>query len=522
MTRPAVRTLVAAAAIACLAERPAHAHPGHDHTDGAPAAAVPDHMRTRVAELNAAGFASRRPVRVSSDDDTALDDDPAVDHAPASTCDDRAAPAPPSLAIHGHFQPFASSLTLRWDDSFYYVGSNGLPDHPMMIGIRAWQQQVPLPQKYFDQNAWRIPLHPVPALKPATTKNQFLRGAIALAVNGVPIFNPLNNRGADSYLIGELDEWGGHCGRGDDYHYHLPPVHLEKQVGKGRPIAYALDGYPIYGYDEADGSKVTGLDSINGHHGDDGAYHYHATKTHPYLNGGFHGEVVERDGQVDPQPRAQPVRESLPPLAGARITDFKSTGPNKYELKYEINGRPGYVRYAIADDGSVAFTFIDTAGDSTRETYQPSRRRTGESKPNEDKPKENKPANRPATSRGPAPGAARKPWIAEHLAELDVDKNGALTREEMRAEALRTFAAYDIDSDGRLTKSEYDRPGVRTPLAGFVRGHAAEIDADGDTVITKQEVTEFALQLFGKADRNADGKTTLEEASISGPQNRKP
>ncbi|MCA9078692.1 MAG: hypothetical protein KDA93_26950, partial [Planctomycetaceae bacterium] len=62
--------------------------------------------------------------------------------------------------IHRHFTPFKDSLGLRWDERFYYVESNGLPDHPMMIGITAWQQQVPLPQSYTGNNAWRIPLHP--------------------------------------------------------------------------------------------------------------------------------------------------------------------------------------------------------------------------------------------------------------------------------------------------------------------------------------------------------------------------
>jgi hypothetical protein len=57
-----------------------------------------------------------------------------------------------------------------------------------MIGIRAWQQQVPLPQKYVGDNAWQIPLHPVPAANPATTKGRFLRGAIAYAPDGYPIY----------------------------------------------------------------------------------------------------------------------------------------------------------------------------------------------------------------------------------------------------------------------------------------------------------------------------------------------
>jgi hypothetical protein len=98
-----------------------------------------------------------------------------------------------------------------------------------------------------------------------TTKDRFLRGAIALAVNGIPIFNPLNNRGEDAFASGELDDFGGHCGRADDYHYHVAPVHLEKVVGKGNPIAYALDGFPISGYTEPDGAPVKGLDWMGGH-----------------------------------------------------------------------------------------------------------------------------------------------------------------------------------------------------------------------------------------------------------------
>ncbi|HWB00352.1 MAG TPA: YHYH protein, partial [Pirellulales bacterium] len=277
------------------------------------------------------------------------------------------------------FEPFAKlkAINYRWDDRWFYVESNGIPAHPMMVGITAWQQQVPLPQKYFGANAWQIPLHPRPAAEPASAKNRFLRGAIAVAVNGIPIFNPLNNRGDDAYLFGELDEYGGHCGRADDYHYHLAPVHLEKQIGKGKIIGYALDGYPIYGYTEPDGSQVTGLDWLNGHKDAAGHYHYHATKTYPYLNGGFYGEVTEIEGQVDPQPRAEGVREALPPLRGAKIVGFTSPKPNSYLLTYDISGRKGRVAYTLNADGSVAFTFSDPNGRSTSYTYQPRRRGPG-------------------------------------------------------------------------------------------------------------------------------------------------
>ena len=54
---------------------------------------------------------------------------------------------------------------------------------------------------------------------PLSLKTNFMKGAVAIAPNGVPIFNPLNNTGEDAYAIGELDQWGGHCGKADDYHY---------------------------------------------------------------------------------------------------------------------------------------------------------------------------------------------------------------------------------------------------------------------------------------------------------------
>jgi len=285
-----------------------------------------------------------------------------------------AAPKPKTGAaidIADAFAPFEKLKTIscRSDARWFYVESNGIPDHPLMVGIRSWQQQVPLPQKYVGDNAWQIPLNPVPAADPSTTKNRFLRGAIALAVNGIPIFNPLNNRGEDAFLVGELDEYGGHCGRADDYHYHLPPVHLEREVGAGRPIAYALDGYAIYGFTEPDGSPVKNLDRLGGHEDAQGHYHYHATKQYPYLNGGFRGEVTERDGQVDPQPRAEGLREALPPLRGAKIVGFDAPRPDTRRLTYEINGRRGTVEYSVATDGTANFSFTDPAGRTTQTTY---------------------------------------------------------------------------------------------------------------------------------------------------------
>ncbi|MFM1768741.1 MAG: hypothetical protein RJA22_1270 [Verrucomicrobiota bacterium] len=301
--------------------------------------------------------------------------------------------APQGLAMEASFRVFAPAVRVRRDERYLHVESEGLPAHNMMVGITAWQQQVPLPQAYTGANAWRLPLQPVPSANPVSIRDRFLRGAIALAANGIPIFNPQNNRGEISQQIGELDEWGGHCGRADDYHYHAAPLHLQEQLGPDRPIAIALDGYPIYGLTEPGGGNPTGLDAFRGHETPGLGYHYHASREYPYVNGGFHGQVVEQGGQVDPQPRASSVRQAQPPLRGARITQFKAAPDHRsFSLDYQVNGRPAAIRYSTQGDGHWLFRFTGPDGIVREETYRAGERRGG-----------------PGRAGGPPPQGGRRP-----------------------------------------------------------------------------------------------------------------
>ncbi|MEM1225541.1 MAG: sulfatase-like hydrolase/transferase [Planctomycetota bacterium] len=550
--------------------------------------------------------------------------------------DTKEAPAPELAKL---FTPFQETVKVRFDRHYLFVESNGMPAHPMMIGIKAWQQQVPLPQSYAGENAWRIPLHPVPATNPMSTKEHFFRGAIALAVNGVPIFNPIKNDGkTDTLEAGELDQWGGHCGRADDYHYHVAPVHLEKTVGAGNPVAVALDGYPIYGYNDPNSKPPTDLDWLNGHKGSDGKYHYHATQTFPYLNGGFYGEVVEQNGQVDPQPRARPMRPSLSGLKGAKITGFENPKPDSYVVIYDVNGDKRSVRYTVADDGSATFSFVSQQG-TTTETYTPRQRgergdavrRNGAPSPEEKRPtrgeqpagdrggerrggqgqpgqggarrgdgpsqggggnpilkaldvnrdgivdkaeiqkaatalltldknrdgqltseelrgtggqrgQDNLPQagrrqgdrgqgdrpqrggrqgngrpNQAGGPRGPQPGdGPRQPWIIVHAAEIDLNKDNIISRDELVGESEKAFGGYDTDQNEELSDSELRVKGnVRSAMGGFLRGHAKELDHNNDGVLTRKEVVDNATKMFAKIDSNADGKITRTELEAS-------
>jgi hypothetical protein len=304
---------------------------------------------------------------------------PAAKYVLTSTYLAAATGSAPLIAVP--FQTFTKNVSVRWDEKYLYVEAKGLPEHPLMAGIKSWQQQVPIPQTYAGATAWRIPLKPVPAKEPMSAKTHFMRGAIALAANGVPIFNALNNRGDDAKAFGELDNFGGHCGKADDYHYHDAPVFLEKELGKGKPIAVALDGYAIYGYNEPDGATPAKLDAFGGHETKALGYHYHAQKKYPYINGGFHGEVTEVDGQVDPQPSASHVRRTgssytQSPLRGALIKDFIQDG-NKYALNYTLNGKALSVKYKLNEDKTWTFVYSNPDGTTASETYTPGERGPG-------------------------------------------------------------------------------------------------------------------------------------------------
>ncbi|MBP2830664.1 YHYH protein [Aquimarina sp. U1-2] len=266
----------------------------------------------------------------------------------------------------GHF----SGVTTTADDSYLYVESNGIPEHGMMTGITNWQQQVPIDQNYTKDNSWAFPLQPVLAETPLLSSEHFMRGAIAIAVNGIPVFNPLNNRGEDAFVIGELDNWGGHCGRADDYHYHIPPTHLEAIIGSDQPLAYALDGFPIYG------ETTDELDEYLGKFNEDGSYQYHTTNTFPYFIAGMRGQVTldpnstAPEDQILPQALTQEVRPALMPLAGAEITNFSSTGTNAYSLEYQIGIDTYYTNYSWDENGLYTYEYVDSEGNITIETYQ--------------------------------------------------------------------------------------------------------------------------------------------------------
>lgn len=275
---------------------------------------------------------------------------------------------PNCLGKDATFAPYFDDLNVYCDEAFMYIEAQSLADHDMMIGITAWNQQVPLPQHFEEDNAWRIPLHPIWANESTPTTGQ---GPIAVAINGVMIYNPTQQDGIydeqhDPYLIGELDTCGGHSGRADDYHYHIAPNcvidTLVEETIPEQPIAYALDGFPIYGYENADGS-IPELDECGGEFDENGDYHYHAISVFPYVNGCFSGEF-----DISLQPATYPIRGAGEPIQ-VLITDYYEGDDGFFHLEYEFEGNLLSINYRETEDGCYEFQFVDASNNISAEIY---------------------------------------------------------------------------------------------------------------------------------------------------------
>jgi hypothetical protein len=215
-----------------------------------------------------------------------------------------------------------ASITFTTANGRVSVKSNGLPKgthtgtYPVAAGSEAYS---------YDRNPNRITAQSVDVTLPkpaAAAKPSCLTGGpIAIAVNGVAIFDALDamNRDAVAYEI--LDRCQGHPERNGRYHYHDIPECLTKGDRAGQHsgvVGYALDGFPITGPRGDGGTTVSNadLDACHGHVGTivlNGkrvrSYHYHATLEYPYTLGCFHGtplRIRATGGSGGPPPPPPP------------------------------------------------------------------------------------------------------------------------------------------------------------------------------------------------------------------------
>ena len=219
-------------------------------------------------------------------------------------------------------------VSVNCDTQFAYVSSKGLPSHAMMNGITATNLQVPTAQNFWGSNGWRIPLTPELAVNPVSAVD----GPIGIAVNGVPIFNPCKQGGCqngDTKVLGELDICNGHAGRADDYHYHAAPICLMANKPDGywntHPVGWALDGYGIFGFNNADG-QIASRDGLCGGNTSSVSnappgYSYHVSSISPYILSCFRG--VPSPDLANQATKFSPMRQ--PPVTPFGVSNMSLT-----------------------------------------------------------------------------------------------------------------------------------------------------------------------------------------------------
>lgn len=159
----------------------------------------------------------------------------------------------------------ADVQTVAYSSTHVYVKTNGIPSHN--VGPFPGNPNTPSAQNR------TVRISRTPQANPGTKTNTGL-GNIAVGVNGVAIFNPLDafsyqNQGvwrqnANVFEAASFDAAKGHPQQQGNYHYHQRPTALIEQLDPGNTgqkhspiIGFAFDGFPIYGpygFANADGT----------------------------------------------------------------------------------------------------------------------------------------------------------------------------------------------------------------------------------------------------------------------------
>jgi len=428
------------------------------------------------------------------------------------------------------------------------IRANGVPNHE--IG------QFPgpgCPNAVSAQNyTLRVPLNP----KTNASFTQLKQQAIGVALNGVP-FDPgtaeywKNDRTSGWHIealggrknLG-LDQNNAHVQPNGAYHYHGIPTGLLSTLGGAdfpKLIGYAADGFPIYAqtnqnrssyrlktgnrpggsdgpggvYDgtyEADYEFVSGsgdLDEANGRTGKtaeypQGTYYYVATAEFPFYPrklkgtpdpsfrrgppGGGPGGAGQSRGSGGSEPNAKTGR-------GDPIQRFDKNGDGKIsQEEAPPMMKANFSRHDANGDG-----FIDSE--------------EAKSLPSRGSPTGNMGERPEAPDMAPLEGgpmgksADRKPWIENHLPELDTDGNGVVSLEEMTAEVENVFHGYDGDRDGRIAQKEAEEGRVHSAMGGFVQQHFSELDTDHDGSVSLEELRQAAVRMWEKHSQKMGGQT---------------
>jgi hypothetical protein len=214
-----------------------------------------------------------------------------------------------SVAVPAVYLKIYGAISITNDGTYITIKTKDLPDHkssyyPTSNALYeaftgttfGGNTFVKNPNSIIEQTGTiKIPVDPKVNTSHAATP----LGPIGIALNGVPFFNQYAGPSQPlTFEIASFDKYYGHPQQSGMYHYHVEPFYLTSvKSTKSSLLGFLLDGFPVYGPQEENGTVVTNsmLDDYHGHSHvtvdyPNGIYHYHFTSEAPYLNGnGFYG-----------------------------------------------------------------------------------------------------------------------------------------------------------------------------------------------------------------------------------------
>lgn len=219
------------------------------------------------------------------------------------------------LVVQGNISWSAASFSNLLGSSERVISGNGLPVNAT-TGIFPIAQSDPAyvidrnPNSILKQTiSYSLPAEPTVASKPSCVP----MGAIGIALNGVAIYNALDDGGRDAVAHEVQDSCNGHPQQEGEYHYHGPSPCMPHAQENNAQVGYAFDGFGIYSKYDAFGNEYTDAD-LDACHGItspilwDGKmvsmYHYVLTDEYPYTLGCFKGTPLQRNSNGNSSSRA--------------------------------------------------------------------------------------------------------------------------------------------------------------------------------------------------------------------------